>query len=673
MTRSLVFCLGLTLFAACSSGSSPTSAPRVSPAVSSYFDPAHPGFFDFPWPSDARLLPGGNPDMARFPNPYEVDILDLYLESLETDVFGFGNNSPAYFRMDGPINVSRLPVTVRDGGGEDCPLLIVNIDPNSPQYLKKLPAQAYFFQEETSYNPPNLLAVAPAWGFPMSGGEAWAVVVLRELRGADGNLLTAPAGLTRLRGGAPTGDPALDDLVPLYDPLWVALAALGIDAERVAAATVFTPQDPVGDMYHIRQYLLEQPAPALDDLVYIPEEPQLEAKQEEEAFYEDRYGDKFSLRAPIRPYHLFEGHYQGLNFQAGEPPFTEEGGQIEFDAEGDPIVQYRENLRFALAVPKGDPPPGGWPLIFFAHGTGGDYKNFIYSSGYSQIDTLVSRGMAVMGIDEPLHGPRAPAGTDEDLSSFNFFNPDAARSNFRQAAIDVFQEVQFARNHLAISAALSPTGQAITFNPERMAFMGHSHGGLSGSLLLPFESDLRGVMLSGAGGGLSLTILYRKDYVDFEELFRTLLYMEDDEVLNTSHPVMGLVQTLVDITDPINYAPLFVHRPWPGENPRNYLQSEGFWDAATPPITTEVMVVAAGIPILAPMGRSIEGLDYLGIPVVSSPLQGNFGGGNVTAALTQYPEHGHSAMFRDVDGAELSGTFLQSAVSEEVPSLVWAK
>jgi hypothetical protein len=63
------------------------------------------------------------------------------------------------------------------------------------------------------------------------------------------------------------------------------------------------------------------------------------------------------------------------------------------------------------------------------------------------------------------------------MMSFNYFNPDSARSLFRQSAIDTFQLTRFARESLRVPADKSPTGQEICFETDRLSFFGHSRAG----------------------------------------------------------------------------------------------------------------------------------------------------------------------------------------------------
>ncbi len=638
--------------------------------ASTWFDTSLPqSFFDFPWPSDARIDDSGHADMTGFPNPDENDILTMYLETMEEDIVGFGNNSPIYFRFKVDIHERHLPVLPVDSLEADASVVLVDVDPDSPDYGSFIPVHTSYLIQATTYSPSHLLAVAPAWGFPLRPATTYAAVVRRSLEDARGCPLVPDPGLEQLLSPASAGtaDPAL---AAVYAPLKAVLPTIGIAPEDVAAATVFTTQDPVSDLAAIRDYIHGAlPSPQLDPdlerpLWYVPEDPDYQHIGEEEAAMDaGTGGHQGSVPSKPRAYHLFEGRYRAPNFQEGDPPYAETGGAIRFDDSGDPIVQVPdEPIRFCLAVPKGPQPETGWPLAIYAHGTGGDYKSMLYSGTYHVADILTQRGVAVIGIDEPLHGERAPEGTDPELMSFNFLNPDSARSVFRQAAIDVFYLAWLCRTALVLPAEESPTGSDIRFDPEHLVFFGHSHGAIAGALIAPFETDILGSFLSEAGGGLSQTILLRKDYIDFAELFRTVLGMAESDPLDEFHPVMAVVQTLVDITDPINYAPLFASHPIDG-SARTVVHTEGFHDEATPPQTIEAMAVAGRLPIIEPVGRTIAGLELLGISPASRPVALNMAGPDgqfATAGLLQFPDDNHYAVSRDYEAVRLYADFVQS-------------
>src|SRR5262249_22283857 len=137
------------------------------------------------------------------------------------------------------------------------------------------------------------------------------------------------------------------------------------------------------------------------------------------------------------------------NFQEGKVPFENpgDGGSFAYDEQGNPRVVDTFDPRFSLTVPSASKcpmPSNGYPIVLYAHGTGGDYRSYV-SDGTAR--SLAKRCLATMGVDQIFHGtrPGSPALTGKgsiDILFFNFKNIEAARTNVRQSALD---EVQRAR------------------------------------------------------------------------------------------------------------------------------------------------------------------------------------------------------------------------------------
>src|SRR5205814_1663656 len=99
------------------------------------------------------------------------------------------------------------------------------------------------------------------------------------------------------------------------------------------------------------------------------------------------------------------------------------------------------------------------------------------------------------------------------------------------------------------------TSSDICFQSAHPLMLGHSQGGLTGSVTAAFEDEIPSYMLSGAGGGTTITVVEPGSANNNEGLIRLLLKMTaTDEPLTDLHPVLTLLQTLADVTDPINYA-----------------------------------------------------------------------------------------------------------------------
>ena len=109
-------------------------------------------------------------------------------------------------------------------------------------------------------------------------------------------------------------------------------------------------------------------------------------------------------------------------------------------------------------------PEAGYPIVMYAHGTGGDYQSYV-NDGTAR--ALAERCIASMGVDQIFHGTRRGAPDNpEDVSLlfFNFQNVIAARTNARQSALDEVQRARlFTETHATVPAEVSVTGTEIRF------------------------------------------------------------------------------------------------------------------------------------------------------------------------------------------------------------------
>jgi len=586
-------------------------------------------FFDAPWPSDTRLSSDGGPDLADFPGVEDFPLLEDYTGGATAWLDGFGANTPIYFRFEGDVDESTLPVaagSVEDGSS----LFLVDIDRSSPHRGERVPVTWRFHSEGSRFVDERVLAVAPVFGFPLRAGTTYAAVVT-----------TAAA-----RQHPDFAEVFFDDHPDheRWEPLQEVLLELGVSTSEVAVATTFTVQDTVGELALFADYVHDLPVPDLDQ----------------------------DLNA-IWSYSFFEQHEGQLwlpMFQRGEKPYFTEGGGFETE-DGVPVLQGWERTRFSLCVPVDtDMPEDGWPVVLYAHGTGGDHQTACNSYDRREPARIVAEaGYALFSVSQPLHGDRATEDTDEEFHSFNYLNPESGRSTFRQSALEtVYLARALAGRHQSFTTA---EGTTVDLDPEQVWFMGHSQGGLTGGLALPFASnDLRGAVISGAGGGLTLTLIHRKEGLDIQDLLETLLDFDDDEELDEFHPVAALVQTLAEVTDPINLA-----RYWFSEEgqfdhtPIHVLMFQGLLDEHTPPMTTDALSAAAGLPMLEPVASWPEVHDLAGLAPVALPTSANLPGGT-TGGLAQFPDNDHFAVFDENDAAFLYGDLLQSDLVGE-PTLSW--
>lgn len=594
--------------------------PRVDAPVS-LFDPASEAFFATPWPSDTRRDDDGTLALAGFPNPFDVPLLAEYIARVD-QLTGFGTNSPIYLQLDGRLDPLTMP-TPRESTAPGSSLILVDIDPASAYWGERIPVQweqnAF---ADSVYMPENLLAVAPAYGFPLRPNTTYALL-----------LTTASA--------APADGWALSD-----SALRQALFPLGLAEADIAIATTFTTQDPLDELHRIATFLQQRTAPA------------------------DLDGQSLELVFEHLHYTAWRTQYNSPVFTHGTPPFAVEGGGFQFDEWGEPVVSSWDPLRLAVCTPLGAEPDTGWPVVIYQHGTGGNYRTFCDSSAALEVmNRLGTEGLLGLGIDQPLHGNRPGAQSASDLAHFNLLNPDSGITNFRQGAADA---IYLARSLASRAFAFrSPDGRTFRTDPDRILFMGHSQGGLTGALAAPFlGNDVHAMVLSGTGGVLSITVVERKDPLDFAALVRSLARLSDDEPLTPLHPALALIQTLVEPTDPINYAPYWFDQPgtWLGHAPVPVLLTSGTQDAATH-YTTAIALAAAGrVPFVGVPATSADALALRGLgttPLPSSANAVSFDEQVLTSGFHQWWDGTHGVVFEELDASDLYTHYLRSAADGE--------
>lgn len=600
-------------------------------------NPNGAALYDSPWPTDLRRRADGTIDMSGFPNPKNINLVNTYLAAAER-LDGYGLTPSIVIRFDAEVDPKSLTDQLQSGEpGSN--IILVDVDKESFNFGRRYPVRAEWSgpNATATHIEPNTMIIQPLFGTPLSESTTYAAILTRGVLDAAGEPIATP---NIIRDGM-AGTGVFGELFVSIN-FWMTHGG-DIQPSDVAVATVFTTGSPTRELREIAAWIRDDlEITESTDFVLAGEEWQKPA------------------------YSMYEGRYVTPNLQFGEKPYSTEGGDIRFE-DGKPVVQLQEELRFAVTIPTGEMPKEGWPLVLYGHGTGGDWKSF--ASGARPVSVeLAESGFAVMGIDQPLHGERATGpNSDPELNSFNFFNPSAARSNFRQSAIDVLAQARFVKAMQFTDADDNP----ITFDPSNLYFFGHSHGALAGGLLAPFSQDFKAIILSAAGGGISNTVMLRKDPIDFEALLKAALVVDDPNELSIAHPVISLVQMLVDITDPLAYAPHY-QNPGVGLAPINILMTEGPEDTATPGSTTDNLASAARIPIINPQDHSSVSHGIIGLLNVDPPVEENYKsieGLKATSVLAHFEGHGHFAVFQSAKAIKMYRRFLTTARDNGVPTV----
>jgi predicted esterase len=346
--------------------------------------------------------------------------------------------------------------------------------------------------------------------------------------------------------------------------------------------------------------------------------------------------------------------------QRGAPPYLERGGGVEL-AGGAAVLQRQEEVCFAMTAPEGEAPAAGWPVLITAHGTGGSFR--------SHVDTLAPLvtgvevagrrlDMLTIGWDQVQHFTRRGDSTlDPEALVYNFGNPDAARGNVWQAAVDLHAVVRFVEE-----LDLEVDGRRIKADPSQLYFLGHSQGGTSAAIALPYEPLIRGAVLSGTGAGLTLSLQGKTSPVDIPSAVAAAL---QDPAVGESHPVLNLLQGWFDPVDPLSYAEYIGARQLDGEtSPRHVFALIGLGDTYSPQPTLEILATALRATLVEPLRGELSRGFAASSP---SPVQGNasVGGRPTTVVARQYVPaayDGHFVLFRHPDAQGDLQEFLSSAL-----------
>ncbi len=623
-------------------------------------------FYRLPFPNDVRRTADGHIDLTGHPHPgtaVSFDVIDRYLRASEEDLDGFSTNPVVFFRFSKPYDWDTIGGTLR----------IVDITPASPDYdhdtgISWLTTGGAI----TRYICPNWLALRPPHGEPLRPQTTYVALVTKGVKAtsdAGGATFAPDADLTALLSSSMPTDARLSGAWNAYAPLRAWLTDSGTDPSTILDVAVFTTESTQSIIPKLREVIRGRPAPTVSDITVC------------DTGVTSPCDDGTDLRrcsAADPSYVEIQGHIELPIFQQGTEPYLDpsDGGGIQTDASGTPMVARTEQVCFDLTVPRDvAPPSGGFPLLVAAHGTGGSFTTAVRGG----LASAAADGMgtpsvqaATLAIDLPEHGARRGGSTTSpDELFYNFGNPRAARDNITQGAADLMSLAFFAEG-FSMDAASSPTGQDLHFDPSRIVLFAHSQGATHASLMLPFEPAYRAAELSGDGGDLTLSLLNKTQPVDIAGVLPfALLDANGDGHLagGEYHPVLALFQAFFDRVDPVNFGRLLQREPVDGSTGADVFMTYGLGDTYAPPPTLRAFAKSVGFTEVNPV------LDDFGLTSVDPPLSSN-----VTIHMTMHTQgmrqymppagvDGHFVALESDLGKADTTRFLLEALDGQVPEI----
>lgn len=606
------------------------AAPDAGPPISRpRFDPGGEGFYATPWPSDARLTAAGTPDLAGFAGSSGSFV--RIRDEIQQHIVGFATMPIIYVAFDDPIAEAALP-TPPASTAPDSPLQLIEL---GERCGRRVPVEAAVRVNTDRFVDANTLQVKNTVGTVLEPGVPYGFVVLRSF-GAD---LGRPAVPSAAFAAAWAGDGSR--FAETLAPLRACLGAAGVEPEDVAVATVFTPQDPVAELRAMRA-LVADPAK-------VETRPPTQVRR-------DPAWSRRRLRITT-----YSGLVEMPIFQDGDTPYTQMGGGLVPDADGVPTIQRWEPVPFAVAMRDLDTPPEGpRPAVVFIDGTGWDRWDHLRGRWMGE---ALDAGFIVFSFMPQFHGGRAGTQGGPELATFNFLNPPAGRTNFRQQAAENAFFVRVIREQLAGLEGLPP------IDTDHLVYGGHSQGSLAGALTAAVSTEYVAYVLNGLSAYLTLTILERKDLLDFERVVRSLL--GSPTPLDLFSPALHMMQLGGEAVDPHNFARLW--RGTPARPAGNHVfVINGYTDDTTTPRGMDHLTISANLPTFDPPGWDIDPLGVGAPPTVALPARGNAVGSDgapLTLATYLDPEEDHFTIHRSGTLRQMALRFWQTAIGGETPLL----
>jgi pimeloyl-ACP methyl ester carboxylesterase len=604
-------------------------------------------FFRLPFPNDIRKK-DGKLDLTGFPTPgadlLGFDLVDRWARFLEQTGSGWSVYPTVTFRFSGEIDYQSL-----NNGGTKWVDLTAAAD---------LPSRYNWSATSgrTQYVCPNSLSFRVETGKPLAQGHTYAVLVTNATKAKDGSAIGASDDLTAVLGATdPGGD--LSKAFTAYAPLRTWATSTTFDLKSVINAAVFTVGTPATIGQKLYPAVAAATAPTAANWVKCGAAPSPCAQAQ---------GDRACPAAADPKFDELHALVTLPLFQKGKLPFLtpDDGGDLVLDPSGQPTAQGPIQVCMAVTIPKGATMPAtGWPLVVYAHGTGGSFRSAINEGVAARLADAEGQKFATLGIDQVGHGTRRGDATDAPQNIFfNFGNPAAARGNVLQGAADQMSLVRFAKG-LTLAAASSPTGADIKFG--NIAFWGHSQGATEGSIAMPYQDGVVGAVFSGVGASLIDALLTKKSPINLAAVAPAIL-SEFPANVTSVHPALAMFQNAIDPADPLDHAGAIIAA---GAQAKHVFVPYGQNDTYAPPITQQTYVIAAKLGV-ATQPASVTNPDKLSDTLLPVPAGANAAG--FTAIVREYTPttyDGHFVAYDNPDAKTDVDRFFEDALQGIAPKI----
>lgn len=288
------------------------------------------------------------------------------------------------------------------------------------------------------------------------------------------------------------------------------------------------------------------------------------------------------------------------------------------------------------------------PVVIFQHGINGDRSALL-----TVANQYAARGYATLGIDELWHGSRMPGSVDKVFNvsgapgSDGIGDPTAAgavqyffdfagdanagvpavdpryiRDNFRQAAVDLMQEVRFARDGDVSDIGKNVPGLAtLTLDGSKLVYSGESFGAILGAIVLAVDPELEAAVLDVGGGGILIDLAPNSP--SFATLLQPFLAGAFDQLVDVDHPddlpvraemSLNVVQQVIEVGDGLALAATA------DQTQKQVLFLDDFADETVPNQAEEALAAAWGATQVS-LASGSHPLTFVPLPTAAAPYQ----------------------------------------------------
>jgi hypothetical protein len=585
--------------------------------------------------------------------PASSDTLEAALGELN----GFGLTSGVLFRIDragdpssaepAAVDVASLPASGADCLSSGSSVLFVDLDAGAGESAL-VPCRAGYQDDRAngSLSSP-VLAVLPARGSVLSEGRRYAAVLTTSLTVDGGKAVGPSASFAAIRDGDRAGPWGA-----LYgDAIDAVLARVpGLERSAVVAVSPITTQRVTHELAELRALVGSLPAPVLrwDAATVAPMSPAVFTKDPaagSTATLADWLGtpatlpggghdpaaDQTTGLAYDALLAVATGVFEAPNFLRERESYADPVHRTFARGAAGEIIQSPDaptaKIWITIAIPDRPMPPGGFPVVAVQHGLQGD-RAFLLTMA----NAFAKQGWASVAIEALTFGARSsqpnfktdetvrfpwsrqggyagPDGfVDVQANAFALFGEmvsfSATRDQFRQSVVDYGTLANLLADPALDLGPLEAVMPGLMLDGDKLVYVGDSFGSVLGALVAAVDPRFRAMVLNVGGGGILVELASNAPLLSsLLGPLAGLTFGLTRDRLNWRHPLVNLVQPVIDGADPLAYADALAREPVIVEStgaPKSVVIIEALWDELVANEGSEALAFAAGIPLAEP-------------------------------------------------------------------------